>query len=260
MFPLTRQTRTLCLAIALMAVAAPASVRANPETRAALDAALEQHGLLREELTRLRNANAALARSLASANEDSRAARAELQRIRAELDALGLTAFDQSERETRRRLIETMADIDRLTDSNETLRQQVLRLTEVLVIITGAATGIEPAQRAQAEAELRAAEATLRRTASSLPFDLEALLETSQLPTEGRIVSIGRDLGLAVVNIGRKAGIRVGMPVEFAREDRRLGAGLIVDVRDQVAGVVPVDPNFDIATLAVGDLARPRFE
>ncbi len=244
------------LAIA-SAAAAPALAAGDEELRVALAAALDRAGAFEEENARLRESNAALARSLAAANEDSRATRAELAAIRSELDTLGVSLFDQSDRDARRRLIEAIAETDRLADANDQLRHRILEMAETLLILAETGPELEAEQRMRVESQVRAAEAELAAAAAPGFDDMLDLPAT--LLADASVISISGDLDLAVIDAGTRSGVRIGMPVEFMRQDRRLGTGLGVDVRRDIAGVVPVDATLDVASLGVGDRARPRL-
>ena len=66
------------------------------------------------------------------------------------------------------------------------------------------------------------------------------------------------EIGLIVLNVGRKGGVRVGMPLEILRTDRRIGTALVVDVRDSICGAVLnklVSENDDVK---IGDRIQPR--
>lgn len=227
------------------------------EMRLALDAALEQVGQLETEVSRLRQANGALARSLAAANEDARNARSELQRLRTDLEALGIAVFDPTDREARRRLVEAMADLRRETEARERAEQQLLQFSESLVLLLERLPEMDPAVRATLEGEIRAADALL--AGQDAGPDGAARRATVPL-TAARVVSINRDLGLVVLDVGERSGVRLGMPLEMHRGDRVLGAGFVADVRDRVCGVVAGDPPFDLQALRIGDGARPSLQ
>ena len=253
--------RSIALGCAATLVAGGLAVRAadDPaELRAALDAALERAGRLETELAQRRQANAALARSLAAANEDSRAAREELRKLRTDLEALGVSVFDPNDREARKRLIAAVAEATREREARGLLEQQLLQLSESVVLFLGKLGDIDPAQRAGIEAELRAADKVLAET--RLAAGAAGSGPAATPLAEARVVSLNPELGLVVLNIGSRSGVRLGMPVEIRRNDRVLGSGLVADVRDAVCGVVPGDPGFPVAEVKVGDQARPRVQ
>ena len=52
------------------------------------------------------------------------------------------------------------------------------------------------------------------------------------------VVDVKDDLALVVANIGEKQGVRVGMPFQIWREDKRIGEVRVVDVRKTICGAV----------------------
>lgn len=223
------------------------------ETRAALEAALERAGRLEQEAGQLRKANAALAKSLAAANQEARTARAEQQKLRSDLEALGLSVFDASDRESRRRLINAMAELGREKEARALLERQLLQLSESVLVFLDRQENVDPALRAEIEGELRAADQTLAASRGIQDTTPAAATEL----TEARVLSLQSDLGLAVLNVGTRSGVRLGMPFEFQRENRALGSAIVVDVRDDVCGVVALDGGLAVEQLQVGDTARP---
>ena len=222
------------------------------ETRVALEAALERAGRMEQENNQLRQANAALARSLAAANQEAKTARDELQKTRADFEALGLTVFDPTDRESRRRLINAMAELGREKEARGRLERQLLQLSESVLVFLNRLENVDAALRAELEAELRAADQTLastRETANDIPAATEL--------TNARVMSLQPDIGLAVLNVGTRSGVRLGMPFELRRQDRALGAAIVVDVRDEVCGLVALDGGLAIQEVQVGDVARP---
>jgi hypothetical protein len=52
------------------------------------------------------------------------------------------------------------------------------------------------------------------------------------------VVDVKDDLALIVANIGEKQGVRIGMPFQIWREDKRIGEVRVVDVRKTICGAV----------------------
>ena len=241
-------------AIAVGAVSARADeAGVVAETRVALEAALERAGRMEQENNQLRQANAALARSLAAANQEARTARDEHQKMRADFEALGLTVFDPTDRESRRRLINAMAELGREKEARGSLERQLLQLSESVLVFLNRLENVDATLRAEIEAELRAADQTL---ASTRDIHGQTPAAANEL-TAARVLSLQPEIGLAVLNVGLRSGVRLGMPFEFRRQDRALGSAIVVDVRDEVCGLVALDGGLAIQDLQVGDIARP---
>lgn len=246
--------RSILLAAAVTTVGAPVyAAEAAAEARVAMEAALERAGRLQQENDRLRQANAALAKSLAAANIDAKSSRDELQSLRADLEALGLTVFDPGDRESRRRLITAMAETGREREARAKLEQQLLQICESIVLFLDRQGDMDPKLRAQLEAELRSADQALAKARNTV----EPVAAPSAGLTDARVLSIKPELGLAVLNVGTRSGVRLGMPFNLVRQDRVIGAAIVVDVRDDVSGLVALDGGLAIEQLQVGDAARP---
>ena len=52
------------------------------------------------------------------------------------------------------------------------------------------------------------------------------------------VVDVKEELALIVANIGEKQGVRIGMPFQVWREDKRIGEVRVIDVRDSISGAV----------------------
>ena len=61
-----------------------------------------------------------------------------------------------------------------------------------------------------------------------------------------RVISAKKDYGVIVFNIGREAGVRIGMPFRLHRKDRPVGRTIVVDVRDNISAAL-------VQTLTVAD-------
>lgn len=246
------------LSLFAAALAAGTGVRADEapasgESSVALGAALERAGRLEQEVARLRQANAALATSLAAANEEANTVRKDLQSLRSDLEALGLSVFDPTDREARRRLIATMAEAARERDNRAKLEQQLLQLSESVLVFLDRQPEVDGKLRADLEAELRSADQALAATRLAP----EAPSANATELTEARVISLKGELGLAVLNVGSRSGVRLGMPFKFSRHDRHLGAALVVDVREDVCGLAANEGGLAIEQLQIGDTAKP---
>jgi hypothetical protein len=70
------------------------------------------------------------------------------------------------------------------------------------------------------------------------------------------VVSWKSDLGLAVINAGKESGVRMGAPLHIMREDKSIASGLVVDVRDRIAGILITGTA---AAIRVGDGVKPEL-
>jgi hypothetical protein len=73
--------------------------------------------------------------------------------------------------------------------------------------------------------------------------------------TDARVISVKDELALVVANLGRRQGVKIGMPFQVWREGRQIGIVRVVDVRESISGAVvqSMDPSQKVK---VGDTLR----
>jgi hypothetical protein len=191
---------------------------------------------------------AAVADSLAKANAEVAALREENTQLRLQIEALGLASLKPELRPIQERLIAAVADY-RLAD------QKVKQLTEQVVTLSESGLSLlsdpaDPAARERLQKELTAANTALlhSKTADAAP---PVSLDSA------KAISLKDDLGLAVINTGSESGLRLGTPMRIVRSEKTVATGMVVDVRNRVAGVLLTSANA-AGALKVGDQAKPE--
>jgi len=221
------------------------------ESREALNAALERMTRLELQTERLRESNNALARGLAAANEEAQAVREAHRELRLEIEALGINLLDTTDGNARRSLLEALATLDDERGRREAVEKQLLQLVEVVAVYL---------ERGEEDDAARLAlEARLRHVDRVLAPEIVGANAVAEVPglRDARVVSIQPELGLVVLNVGRKSGVKIGMPFEILQNDRTVAPAMVVDVRNDVCGLALGDGGAAIAELQVGDQARP---
>ena len=71
--------------------------------------------------------------------------------------------------------------------------------------------------------------------------------------TDAKVISIKEELALVVANVGRRQGVKVGMPFKVVRGDGEIGLVRVVDVRDGISGAVIQSLESDKNKIKVGD-------
>ena len=71
----------------------------------------------------------------------------------------------------------------------------------------------------------------------------------------GKIVSVKQDFGIAVVDLGSKQGVNIGMPFELMRDGKPVGSAMVLDVREHISGIFIHKFAAGTNRVAVGDLA-----
>ncbi len=221
------------------------------ETKLTLQAVTAENAKLRRQLLEARDSVAALAQSLAIANSEAEVFRREAADLRLRMEALGIEAIGSETEQLENRLIMAVQQLQELADENERLKEQLIRINEALLAFLKTATSGNPEARMLLEEELRTAAELLggrSRGAEATPVTPTML--------DGMVMSIKPELSLVVGNIGARHGVRIGMPFGIWRNERQIGSAVVVDVRQQISGLVIQFLSEGIESVEVGDSLR----
>ncbi len=246
----------LAVAVALMAgvgsaLAAEQRQVETEELRAALAAAVAQNRELVAGNAKLQQINKNLSESLVAANAESEEFRRSYGEIRLQMEALGIEAVTDGRKGVEGKLLKAVNDI-RLLD------EQKLKLSDALMALSDAALRlIEPAEGASPEA-LTAIKSAMADADAVLGID-RAKANDAQYAVgtihSARVISTKKDHGVIVFNVGRAAGVRVGMPFRLQRKDRPVGRTIVVDVRDNISAAIVQTMTVADDNPLVGDIA-----
>ncbi|RYD37824.1 MAG: hypothetical protein EOP86_02450 [Verrucomicrobiaceae bacterium] len=224
--------------------ARPAVEKPPLSLSAAADRLAESDAKVMELESRLRS----LGESLAASNRDSEAMREEYERLRLQLETLGIAALKPEVRTLQVRLISALNDY-RLADlDKKALSERLAALSDAALALLSDPTDSNGRKRLQEE--LAAANSGLQSAArnhQNSPVALDA----------AKVISLKSDLGLAVINTGRDSGLRSGAPMRIVRGDQTVATGLVVDVRNRIAGIL-VTSAAGRGQIQVGDSAKPE--
>ena len=245
---------------------------------------------LNEQLLLARESIRSLTESLALANSECEVFKRQAEDLQAKFDALG--PGGDSGGEIGERLLSTVNELTRQQKENALLIERLLGLAEGVQIFLRTVESTDNEERAAFEKELRfraadtsdsAAQAeaktlldamTRSRTAqadarASLEMELRAadrLLgvgagdRESQAAgptlTDASVVEVKPEFALVVANIGRNAGVKVGMPFQVWRDNRRVGDVRVIDVRDRISGAVIQNLVSEEDSIKTGDRLR----
>ena len=194
------------------------------------------------KISQLERQVAVLKESYALARADADQARKQLRDIRARLEALGGAALGDSEE----RIIDTVAQLEATQQELDTVRQAAQRLSAAISAYMSGALVEDAAARQALEVALREQEVAL-----GLRFapqdDLAGSLD------DASVLSIDSESGLIVINAGREAKVRVGMPMQISRGDQVIARGIVTDVRKKVAGMLVQQHINTSLSVSVGD-------
>jgi len=185
----------------------------------------------------------AVGEALAAANAELESLREQHNQLKLQMEALGIAAVKGDERSLQQRLIKATADLAVTEKARTEAVERANRLAEA-----AAAFMARPGEHA-----LKAAldEAIKSVTSAKAPATADPVALDS-----ARVVSWKSDLGLAVINAGKESGVRMGAPLHITRDEKSIASGLVVDVRDRIAGILVTGTG---AAIRVGDGVKPEL-
>jgi len=246
---------------------------------------------LNEQLLLARESIRSLTESLALANSENEVFKRQAEDLQAKFDALAPGTDGGGEIEER--LLSTVNELTRQQKENALLLERLLALAEGVQIFLKSVETADNEEReafekeltakagntsdsaaqaeaktlldamnrsrtAQAEAraslemELRAADRVLG-VGGAEPLDAQAAGPTL---TDASVVEVKPEFALVVANIGRDAGVKVGMPFQVWRDNRRVGDVRVIDVRDRISGAVIQNLVSEEDSIKTGDRLR----
>ena len=205
------------------------------------------HGSMEEKLVLARTSIKALTDSLAMANSEAEVFKRQASELQLKLDAYGLAGLDKEPEKVEQRLLAAVRDLRLLKKQNEDAVNQLVRLSESIQVLIKTTEGIQPQARMAVETELRKTSEILGTPDAARAQSIEATL------SDGMVVDTKEDLSLVVANIGAKHGVKVGMPFQVWRDNRRVGNVRVVDVRDRICGAVIQNLESEKETVKTGD-------
>jgi len=210
-----------------------------------------ENAQLQENLLLLRATVQELTRSLAMANSEAEMFKRQSADYATQLEALGLAGIDRDPSKIEQRLLTAVREIRNLQKSNDEAKNQLIALSEAILNLLQASPGIDPAARAQIEAQLRQTNDFLGASPDAAPAQkVEATL------TDGMVVGLKNELSLIVANLGAKQGVKVGMPFKIIRDGAIVGNAMVVEVRDRISGAIIQNLENEQNPVRMGDRLR----
>ncbi len=223
------------------------------EAKAALAAALQQNRQLQAEVDRLKAVNGNLGKSLMAANAESEEFRRSYGKMRLRMEALGIEAVTGGDRGIEGKLVKAVNDLRLLEEEKAGLAGALIALSDAALQLVETAVSSSPEAVARVEAAVAEADSALGLGTARHP----AANASAGTLHDGQVISVKKDYGVVVLNVGREAGVRVGMPFELRRKDRPVGTVTVVDVRDRIAAALVKNLSVADDVPQVGDLAVP---
>lgn len=182
--------------------------------------------------------------ALAASNAELETLREQHTQLKLQMEALGIAALEGTGRSLQQRLLKAAADLNASEKARAGQAERTARLAEAAAAYM--ASPGEPALKTELDQSIKAATGTKQ----------SIVVEAVSLDA-ARIVSYKDELGLAVVNAGRESGLRNGTPLHIMRADKSIATGMVVDVRDRIAGILLTGTT--PAAVRIGDSVKPEL-
>lgn len=242
------------LSLSLLLAAGVAGVRAddkleNQELLLSLQVAAAKIQALEAQINASKDKNDALAQSAAAANSESNELKERYEKLRGLLEGLGVGALENSKDQTQERLLAALSDLRIMKDQRDELANALIELAESGMGLMKSAQNADPAAADRLNKAISAADAALVKAGGGqveAPGDMQ----------NARVVSLKNELGIAVLSIGAKDGVKPGMPFEIFREDKPIAKVLVTEVRNSVCGAVVQELAAASDPVRVGDRGR----
>lgn len=219
------------------------------ESRMALERLTAEKKDLWLKLAASEQAVTSLQKNLAASNAELELWRRKYGELNLRLDALGIEAIGGTTSALEQRLLKAVSDLKIIEDERKRLHESLARLYEGVLQFRKVAVAEDPQARASLEVGMRTAARSLN-VPSSEAAPGAAVPSTL---TDGMVMSLKEDLNLVVANIGRRQGVRVGMPFQVLRGGELVGLVRVVDVREQISGAIIEDLSARNQTVKQGD-------
>lgn len=224
----------------------------NQELKATLQAAAGQIQELENKAAKFKEQVTAISESLASSNADSLQAREAYEKLRLQMEGLGIAALDASSTELQQRLLTALSDLRILEGHRRALTEALVGLSESSLAFAKNAPSADAAAKEGLNKALATGEKALAGTklaAADAPANAGDL-------HDAKVVSLKDDLGVAVLNVGSRHGVHPGMPFTIFRQDKPVARVLVVDVRQSICGAVVRDLVTKDEPVKIGDTGR----
>ena len=236
---------TLTLALSLPGVGFSQQT-ASPEVRelrAMLDYTKKQ---LTESEDRRKELIKSLAESVRISEEQTFAAK----EIEEKMEAFGVDLFQSSKDSLQQRLFKAVRDLHIARQESERQRKAIHELSEAFLKYIAATDAKENVKGEAREA--------IDKAGKSLSDLVDADSVVSKKLEKSQVVSVNKELGLVLLDAGRKTGVRVGTPITVNRNETPIFTALVVDVRESVCGALLQDRvGKSAGFVKVGDKIQP---
>jgi len=222
------------------------------ELNTTLQVAAQKIQALEAQIAASKDKHDALAQSAAASSEEAAELKDRYERLRGLLEGLGIAALEHSADQTQQRLLSSLSDLRISETSRQKLAESLMELAEASLQFAKTVKEPEAVTADRLQKALVSAEATL---AGASGQSTEPLAPINDLQ-DARIVSLKNELGIAVLNVGARDGVKPGMPFEIFREDKPIAKVLVTEVRNSVSGAIVQDLANVSNPVRVGDKGK----
>ncbi len=199
---------------------------------------------MRKQLEVQRESVKTLTESLAESNAEAELFRRKYSDLQLRMEALGLDAANKDRSKLEQRLLAAVSDLQLAQKEREQYRDQMLRLSEVMMQLLKTSTGGDAKARMELEAQLRSTNALIAKANQ---------VEAQPDLMDGSVISVKDEWSLVVGNLGEKQGVKIGMPLRVVRDDKTIARLRVVDVRQKICGAVIQEMDSEKEKIKVGD-------
>lgn len=249
---LARRASLLLAAVAVLGGAQAQTAFELQELNMTLQVAAQKIQALESQLAASKDKTDALTQSAAAANQEANDLKDRYEKLRGLLEGLGIAALENSTDQTQGRLLSAISDLRIAETSRQKLADSLMELAEASLQFAKTVQTPDAASSDRLSKALTKAEAVL--TAAAAP-EGTAPAEPANLQ-DARIVSLKPDLGIAVLSVGSRDGVKPGMPFEIYREDKPIAKILVTEVRSSVSGAVVQELANASDPVKVGDRGK----
>jgi FtsZ-binding cell division protein ZapB len=247
------QQATLLLAVMVgLGVAQAQTSFELQELNTTLQVAAQKIQALEARIASAKDKNDALAQSAAASNQEAAELKDRYERLRSLLEGLGIAALENNREQTQDRLLSAVSDLRISEDSRKKLADSLMELAEASLVFAKTVQNPDAVAGDRLQKALVKAEATLAGASSRVAEDTAPTADLM----DARIVSLKNELGIAVIGVGARDGVKPGMPFEIYREDKPIAKVLVTEVRNSVSGAVVQELASVTNPVRVGDRAK----
>lgn len=210
-----------------------------------------EEGAIQERILLLENTVRSLTESLAIANSEAEMFKRQSADLSLQLQALGTSALEGDESKLEQRLLAAVRDLRLAKRDSEEFRSQLIQLSEVVMALLRNIDSLPPETRMAVETELRKTGEVLGN-----PQNVAEAPGVEPTLSEGMVVDVREDLSLIVANLGDRHGVKIGMPFQVWRDNKRIGEVRVVDVRDKISGAIIQNLESESVSVKTGDRLR----